>query len=111
MYKVFSKLFFREVQKSEEENWKSISKEKMTEEEKEEKEEEERGNIERRFMLVDKLRGTSEQAKYDFQMRALNHQGMALAGDFMNKFGIKIYLKSNVNIFFLFFFFFHLELE
>lgn len=27
MYKVFSKLFFREVQKSEEENWKSISRE------------------------------------------------------------------------------------
>lgn len=35
---------------------------------------------------------------------------MALAGDFMNKFGIKIHLESNIDIF-LFFFFFHLELE
>lgn len=39
-------------------------------------------------------------------MRALNHWGMALAGDFMNKFGRKIQLESNVDIFF-----FYLKLE
>lgn len=36
-------------------------------------------------------------------MRALNHWGMALAGDFMNKFGRKIQLESNVDIFFFLF--------